>query len=232
MTNARSTKISLADHAYDVIRHAILRCELGPGQRLTESQLCSEFGLNRAAVRTALTRLCHDQLVQSIPRHGYAVAPITFTHIYDLFGVRQIIEPAAAKIAATRVDARLLAELEQLNRDCRHTNEQDDAMQLRRANREFHIAVARNSGNERLVEMSRIVLEELDRVLYLPRLANVWERIDSTYDEHEEIIAAIRARDPDRAEQAAIEHILPNMRFVVDVLISSPGLRTMNLVGV
>ncbi len=226
------TKISLADQAYTTLRREILCCALRPGQRLTEVQLCDYYRLGRAAVRDALIRLSHENLVRSVPRHGYVVEPITFKHIYDLFGVRQVIEPAAAIIAASRMDGYMIAELDHLNQKCAHTSEQDDVMELRRANRDFHVAIVRISGNERLADMERVVLEELDRVLYLPQLAHVWDRIDATFEEHERIIDAIRKKDSERAEQYAIDHVLPNMRFVVDVLTSSPGLRTMNLVGV
>ena len=67
-------------------------------------QLAASFGFGRAAVRSALTRLSHEQLIQAIPRRGYVIAPITFKHVQDMFGVRLIVEPAAARIVATRAD--------------------------------------------------------------------------------------------------------------------------------
>ena len=229
---ARANSHSLADAAYEAIRGAILRCELAPGAHVTESGLGGSFGFGRAAVRAALTRLGQERLVQVIPRHGYAIAPITFKQVHDLFGVRLVLEPAAARLAAERVDPVLVAHLEQLNEACAHRTEHDDPATLRQANRAFHVAIAHATGNDRLEEMTRVTLEELDRVLYLPQLVNVWERIDATYDEHRRIIAAICARDPEAAEQAASEHIVPNKRFVIDVLTSSPGLRSVNLVGI
>src|SRR5579884_3449417 len=171
-------KRSLADAAYEAVRGAILRCELPPGQQVTEAQLEHRFGCGRAAVRAALTRLCQERLVQAIPRHGYAIAPITFKDVHDLFGLRLIIEPAAARLAAERCDRALADELEELNRACTHTRDSNDVAALRNANRAFHAAVARAARNERLAELVCVVLEELDRVLYLPHLANVWERID------------------------------------------------------
>src|SRR5262245_42011772 len=176
--HATTNKTSLSGEAYSTIRGEILCCALGPGQRLTEAQLCATYGLSRAAVRDALTRLSHEHLVRSMPRHGYVVEAITFKHIYDLFGVRQVIEPVAARIVATRSDSEIIRELDALNIKCAHTDEQNDVKELRRANRDFHIAIVRFCGNERLAEMEQVVLEELDRVLYLPQLAHVWDRID------------------------------------------------------
>ncbi len=222
---------SLADAAYAAIRLAILRCELAPGQHVSESQLANSFGFGRAAVRAALTRLSHERLVQAIPRRGYAVAPITFQQIRDLFGVRLIVEPAAAQLAAARADARLIAHLEQLNEECRHLPGRDDAPALRAANKRFHVAVAHASGNARLEQMVEVVLDELDRVLYLPQLTNVWDRIDASYEEHQRVVEALRARDGEEARRAVYDHVMPNQHFVIDGLISSPQLRSINLVS-
>lgn len=222
---------SLAEAAYETIRRAILRCELAPGQHISEAQLAASFGFGRAAVRAALTRLSHERLVQSIPRRGYAVAPITFQQIRDLFGIRLIVEPAAAQLAAGRADASVLAHLEGVNDACRHLPGQDDAPALREANKRFHVAVAQVSGNARLAQMVEVALDELDRVLYLPQLANVWDRIDASYEEHQRVIEAIRRRDGEEARRAVHDHIVPNQHFVIDGLISSPQLRSVNLVS-
>lgn len=221
-----------ADEAYEVIRQEILRCALAPGEQVTEAQLGSRFGYGRASVRAALIRLCHDELVQVIPRHGYAISPITFTHVQDLFGVRLVVEPATARLAAERADGRLASELERLNEACKHSPEQEYLADHRQANKVFHAAIARASGNQRLAGMAAAVLEELDRVLYLPQLATVWERTDATFAEHQRIIDAIRVRDGRAAEQAAYDHIMPNQRSVIDALIASPGLRFINLLSV
>lgn len=222
-----------ADEAYAVIRAEILRNGLAPGEQVTEAQLGARFGFGRAAVRAALIRLCHEELVQVIPRHGYAIAPITFTHVQDLFGVRLVVEPAVARLTAERADGVLVAELEALNAACRHDpGETADLAEQRRANKAFHGAIAHAAGNQRLARLATGALEELDRVLYLPRLATVWERTDASFAEHQRIVDAIRLRDGRAAEQAARDHIVPNQRSVIDALIASPGLRFINLLGV
>ena len=231
MTLEPTTNGSLANAAYELIRRAILRCDLVPGEQVTEAQLAATYGLGRAAVRAALTRLSHEQLVRAIPRRGYAVAPITFQQVSDLFGVRLVVEPAAARLAAGRSHEQAIAELERLNEACAHVAGHDDAAALREANKALHVAVARHSGNARLERIVRDALDELDRVLYLPQLANVWDRIDASFAEHQHIIAAIRERDAAQAERAMHDHILPNKQFVIEGLISSPILRSINLVS-
>lgn len=232
MTTPGSDDSSLADAAYQAIRQAILRCDLAPGQYVTEAQLAATFGAGRAAVRAALARLGHDRLVQAIPRRGHQIAPITFQQVRDLFGVRLIIEPAAAQLAAAHADEETLAGLEALNAACQHVPGHDDIIALRQANNRFHAALAAASGNDRLAQMAHAALDELDRVLYIPQLANVWRRIDSSYDEHARVLDALRRRDGEAAAQAQYDHVALNQQFVIDGLISSPKLRSINLVTV
>src|SRR5919197_450469 len=88
---------SLADQAYARIRRRIVGCELAPGDQVTESQLVETHGIGKTPVREALQRLAQEGLVQPIRRHGYRVAPITLRDVRDLFGLRLIIQPAAAE---------------------------------------------------------------------------------------------------------------------------------------
>jgi DNA-binding GntR family transcriptional regulator len=225
-------RVSLADVAYTAIRRAILNCDLTPGEQVTEVRLAEQFGFGRAAVRVALTRLSHERLVQAMPRHGYTVAPITFKQVRDLFGVRLIVEPAAAGLAARANDPEVIAELDRLNDACIVRPGQDDPHWQRQANTAFHMAVARTSGNERLTEMVQTVLDELERVLYLPAITRDGVRVGASFAEHARIIEAIRRGDAESATQAATDHIVPNQRSVIDALIASPGLRSINLLGV
>jgi DNA-binding GntR family transcriptional regulator len=69
-------------------------------------------------------------------------------------------------------------------------------------------------------------------VLYLPQLATVWERADASFEEPARIVEAIRRRDGRLADEAAVAHIVPNQRGVIDALTASPGLRFINLMTV
>ncbi len=222
---------SLGTVAHDTLRDAILQCELAPGAAITEARLAADYGLGRAAVRAALTRLMQERLVDVVPRRGYVVAPVTLKRVADLFGLRMILEPASAGLAAARADDSLIDELERLNAACQPPTDHADPAEQRRANRRFHLAVAAASDNDRLHETLAGLLDELARVLYLPQLATQFERVQTTGDEHGRIIEAIRARDVAAAERAARDHVEPNMRSVIDALVRSPAIASVNLSG-
>jgi len=220
------------DAAYRAIRRAILCCDLAPGDYVSEAKLAAAFGFGRAAVRAALIRLDHERLVQAVRRRGYIVSAITFKSVQDLFGLRLIIEPAAARLAATRADSGLISELRRLNERCDPASADSDLNLLREANKTFHLTVARASGNERLASLCEQTMDELDRVLYLRQVGLMLERAGASVEEHQRIIDALAARNADLAEQVAREHILPNQRAVIDALIASPGLQAINLADV
>jgi DNA-binding GntR family transcriptional regulator len=224
--------MSQSHDAYNAIKSAILRWELAPGEQVTELQLTTTFGYGRSAIRAALTRLAHERLVQAMPRQGYAVAPITFKLVQDLFGLRLIVERSAARLAAERVDDATIADLVRLNDACAHRPGQDDITQLRDANRLFHIALVAASGNDLLTDTATSALDGMQRILYLPQVVNVWKTIDVTYDDHTLIIDAFRAHDPDAAERATATHIESNRDFFISALISSPAFREIDLLRV
>lgn len=221
---------SQAADAYDAIRQAIIEWDLRPGAQVTEQHLAAQTGFGRASVRAALTRLGHEGLVMAIPRRGYQVAPITFKYVTDVFGVRLVVEPACARQVATRADATVIADLEAINERCRVQAGPYIPASYRQANREFHVALARATGNDRLADITRASLDDLQRILYLPQVARDTDRVDATWDEHEQIIEAIRRRDASAAERLLHEHIELNKVQLIDALIATEAIGTINLV--
>ncbi len=221
--------VSRSDEAYDVIRTAIINWELPPGEQVTEVHLSTRTGFGRASVRAALARLSHEQLVTTIPRRGYQVAPITFKYVTDVFGVRMVLEPAAAKLVAARGDGSIVDQLDEINERCRYVTDPYDAGKLRLANKEFHVAMARATGNDRLADITSAALDDLQRILYLPQVARETDRVAATFDEHQRIIDAIRRRDPNAAEQATLEHVELNKLMLIDLLIGTSEIGSINL---
>jgi DNA-binding GntR family transcriptional regulator len=157
----------LSDRAYERIKHDIICCAIAPGAEISEAQLCAHFRLGKAPVRMALTRLAHDGLVRAIPRRGYMVTPVTLRDIQDVFELRLMLEPVAARMAAGRVDAQRLRTLDDV---CRAGYQPDDARSISRfleANKAFHVTVADAAGNARLADSIERLHDEMTRLLHL-----------------------------------------------------------------
>ena len=102
-----------SDQAFEVLYRAIVRCEIMPGATVSEAQLAERFGLARASARAAVDRLSIVGMLRPVHRRGYIVKPITLRDVNDLFQLRTIIEVAANRLAAGRVDEFSLRRLQQ-----------------------------------------------------------------------------------------------------------------------
>lgn len=220
---------SLGDRAYLTLRRAILELDLRPGEEVSELRLVGQFGLGRAAVRAALARLSHDGLIEVLPRRGHVIAPVTLKGTSDAFELRLIVEPAATRLAAERATANDLAGLHRLNLACALGVGPDALRAQRAANRAFHLAVTAIAANDRLMATLAALLDDLERVLYLPYLAHAMERVVATPGEHDAIIDAIARHDPAAAGDAIVAHIDVNRRTVYDALLGSPEVARINL---
>jgi DNA-binding GntR family transcriptional regulator len=215
---------SLASEAFAVLKGRIIRCEIEPGERLTEAQLVDQLGLGKTPIREALVRLIHEGLVRNIPRHGYEVVPITLADVEDLFRLRLILEPAAVALAAGRITGPLRDRMQALTRmESYSPGDPRSVAAYRRANREFHVLIARASGSRRLAEAIERLEEESDRVFNLGLAYR--NRGETVRLGHQRILAALIAGDTEAARRHAVEGILDAERVVKETLLASPSIR-------
>jgi DNA-binding GntR family transcriptional regulator len=226
-TAMETHRSSLAEEAYQAIRHDIVRCTLAPGTAVTRAQLADHYHAGQAAVREALSRLYQEQLVQVLPREGYLIAPITLKQVYDVLDTRLIIEPAAARLSAGRVDA---SHLRYLHQQCRLPDRVQDREALRRfveANTAFHVAIARATGNERLAEIVASMLDSMERFMYASYLLQ--PRSEAMEPERVSLTEALIAGDGEVAERLMREDITFAREFLLNALLASKVLQSVNL---
>ncbi|MHB8381533.1 MAG: GntR family transcriptional regulator [Candidatus Binataceae bacterium] len=220
-------KISLTERAYECIKREIVKCSIRPGSVITEVELAARYDVGRAAVRAALARLYQEGLVQPVARRGYEVAPITIKRVRDLFALRLLLEPPAANLAAGRADQHQLQELDELCRAGYETANASSIERFLRANTDFHVTVARASGNYRLADTLASVLDEMERFFHFALASS--DRDNEMRHEHHDLVEALLAGDGTRAERIASEQVRAAQRMVIDVMISGAQLETVNL---
>ena len=205
---------------YHALRQGILSCTLPPGSTLTEAALMARYRVGKSTCRLALARLVQEGFVRSVPRQGYLVVPITLKDVEEVFALRLLLEPAAAKLAAGRVDTKLL---ERIERSARHNPASRDAGNrlgfFLDANRAFHHAVALASGNERLANNISALLDEMKRLVALGFV----EPGDSPEirGDHHELVAALKAGDGKLAEAITRRHIATFRDMTLDHVLQS-----------
>src|SRR6201991_4827488 len=130
----------------DLLEEAILEGELKPGERLRAEALAQRFGTSRTPIREALLQLEGQGLVEVEPNRGAVVRAFDREDLLDLYRVRALLEPAAAALAARRLESREWHRLQTLC-DRAETAPVEDQIEY---NEQFHRIVAEASGSPRL----------------------------------------------------------------------------------
>ena len=201
------TRGRLADDVYDTLLSQLMSLRIVPGSRVTIDALAREMGVSQTPIRDALGRMEADDLVVRIPHAGYRIPPqITRDRFEDMLEVRLLLEPAAARRAAERASAAQISQLRQVLDEMAELAEGDvhmyGAFGLRDA--AFHDLVAQSAGNQ-------VVRESLARLHTHVHLFRLLYDTQVTYlamGEHDAVLAAVAARDPDAAAYAMRHHIL------------------------
>lgn len=194
----------MADLAYERIRGYVLGGEVTPGARLGQVELAERFGISRTPVREALRRLTGEGLVDFHSNRGFRVADLGLDAVLRRMEVRSLVEPGIARLAAER---RTEEDLDILEEIIASQEGSEDGTSAHDASRDFHIALARASGNDELVRvLNSLWLVEVGRRLLARRTADPnWLHDDVS--EHRAILTAVREGRGEDAERLMAEHI-------------------------
>jgi len=196
----------LADEVYEILKESLRSHRIAPGARLNLDQLARELGVSNTPVRQALARLESDGLVSKEPYRGFTASPLLDSRtIAELYDYRLILEPAIAARAARRGDACVPA-LEMLCDPAEITalvGDLDAYDTIGQRDVNFHLAIATAAGNS-------VITSNLATNLARMRLYTVYHRHGAgaqAWAEHRDILAAIRAADPETAAIAMRTHL-------------------------
>jgi len=204
----------LREEAYQVLRKAIIEGRLEAGARLVETEIAEQLGISRTPVREAIHMLESEGMVSLIPRKGYVVADFSAQEVEEIFGIRQVLEGYAGRLATSRITAQQLEELKDIyTRSLKYVDEPDSALPLFQLNTEFHDCLISCSQNRRLRELIDTVRSSL--LSYrLATLTDPAERRQSV-EGHQQILAALERKDADLVEELINQHVAHSMNVVL-----------------
>lgn len=191
-------KGSRGPRAYELLREAIATGRLRPGSRVLESELANLLHMSRTPVREAIAALEAEGLVTVDGTRGRVVTKLDYQSIIELHAVREVLESAAAGMAARNAsDIEILALGEMIEMEARIL---DDPARLRDHRRRFHEAIYHCSHNRYIVKMLQYIQTGL--LLLEPVDRTTLEGREAVLKDHRAIVEAIQARDPAAAEGA------------------------------
>lgn len=193
----------LGDYSMRVLRDAIRTGKLKPGEHLREADVASWLGVSRTPVRQAFHSIIADGLLTTGPWNGAMLAELDQNQLVELYAVREVLEGSAAALAARSASDAEIEHMMQIATSERAAK--IDPSRLVLINSEFHEAIYAAAHNRYLMQSLRTVTDTLGLLRHstfvLPG------SVEQASQEHQEIINAIRARNPKQAEELARRHV-------------------------
>lgn len=199
---------TLADRVFARLQDDIVRGEILPGSKVSETELASRYGVSRGPLREAIRRLESRKLLERVVHVGTRVASLSVNDLIEIYHVREALEGMAARLAAEHMTAEevrglydVLAQHEQ-QQDLR----EDVAYFQREGDLDFHYRIIQGSHNATL---SQLLIGELYHLvrMYRYQFSTVANRPQKALNEHRRIVEAIEARDAEMAELLMRRHI-------------------------
>jgi DNA-binding GntR family transcriptional regulator len=209
-------KDSLAERAYIRLREDIHRALLAPGAVVSERELALQYGMSKTPIREAITQICREGLLQRLPGRGYMVSPITIKEIQDLFDMRSILEVAAVERISGLPDPDLFTKLEQMSIISYVHGDPESYVVFLEANRNFHLALAKGTGNVKLVNALEVILIEMERLFHLGlRMKDSSEEMTK---EHKELVKFLENGYKDSAIISTKEQIETSKNRIIEAI--------------
>ncbi|MGI4861226.1 MAG: GntR family transcriptional regulator [Janthinobacterium lividum] len=205
----RKTTVDLVT---DGIRKMILNGKLAPGEALRQELLAEEFGVSRAPIREAITRLSSEGLLTVFPHRGAYVCELSVEEVRETFDIRLRLEPwlfaeAVLRISDAEIDKaeRLITEMDQV-----------DGAEWGHLNWRLHETFYRPAQKDITLEMLRVLHDRSDRY-FRYQVVKVPIR-EQSHAEHMQLVDACRARDAKKGAKVLEQHIRVAAQQMVSIV--------------
>ena len=195
-----------AQFVYSILRDEILDLTLLPGSPIDEIRLSERLSMSRTPIREALVRLASEGLVTTLPNRSTVVANIDFMNLHTFFDAMTLMYRVTTRLAAQFHTPADMAKIRARQAEFAKAVSAQDALSMIATNREFHAEIARAGRNPYYESLCLRLLDEGRRLLRM-NYQSFDDQLPSEYvQEHEDLIAAIEARDIGRADSLAETH--------------------------
>jgi len=214
---------TLASLAYQRLREDIISASHAPGARLRIQELSERYDVGPSPLREALNRLSRDGLVSLSDHKGFSVTPLSRTHLEELTRTRCWLYEIAVRESIVNGDSAweesVVLAYHRLSRIPRHVEGMDQATYnpvWELAHRTFHAALISACRSRWLTGFCEQLFDAADRYRHLSRVSSL--RRGLRRDEHQEMVAAVTARDAETAVRLLHTHFTRTAERVRDRL--------------
>ena len=215
----RIARRPLHEEAADRLRDLIIQGRLAAGARLNERLLTAQLGLSRTPLREAFKVLATEGLVELLPNRGAIVPQMDPVRLQETLAVMGALEALAGELACRSATEAQLNEIRALHYEMLAYHARGDLAGYFKFNQAIHLKIVKYSGNAVLYNAYRQLNGNVRRARYMANLSK--ERWDAAAREHDEILAALRARDVPRIKALLSEHLAHKLSSVLAALPAS-----------
>tara|TARA_B100000242_G_scaffold120172_1_gene84235 strand:- start:1314 stop:2006 length:693 start_codon:yes stop_codon:yes gene_type:complete len=187
------------------IEKLIVNGSMVPGQRLDEMVLAKKYGVSRTPVREAIRALIAIGLVQNTGKQGSQVAKLSISMLIEMFELMAVLEGMCAQLAARRATKNQLFEMQKTHELLEKTFEKGTHKEFYNVNLQFHDQLYNASHTQYLAEETLRLRRRLSP--YRMRVTFQPGRMNSTLEEHNKILIAIKKGESELAKNEAISHL-------------------------
>ncbi|MDO5670233.1 MAG: GntR family transcriptional regulator [Corynebacterium sp.] len=198
-----SRKAPLSTIAGAHVREMILSKLLPAGSVVRPEDVGRELGISQTPAREALQTLKTEGFLQLQQGVGFVVSPLTAQDIRDIYTAQGMLAGEIAARAVTHASEDDILELEAIHFELLAASRRKAKDVVEERNHAFHRHMSLLSQAPKLVHLLGIVSHYVPRTFY----AEVDGWVDVSAEDHQEIIDAFHARDPEAARRAMVEHM-------------------------
>ncbi|WP_019536346.1 GntR family transcriptional regulator [Paenibacillus ginsengihumi] len=195
---------SISAHVYAALKKEIIEGGLPPGARLIVTEIADRFRISQAPVREALERLKQEGLINGRANKGSVVSDITSKDIDDIYALRERLEGFAVRQSIAQLNESDFRHLDGLIASMNEALQGGDMLKTVEIDMRFHGFFYERCGNHAILDVWN---QMSTKVMWFMAISNKHGPTDKLIEGHEALMAALRTKDADHAEQIFLEHI-------------------------
>ena len=201
---------TVTDQIFDLLYERVVNLTLPPGAKLSEAEVAAQMGVSRQPVRDAFYRLSQLGFIQIRPQRATVITQISEQAVLQAYFIRAALEESCMRVAAEKLTVKQLDALDELVARQAEAIATDRRPDFHVLDDQFHRDICAYSGLEFVWTLVKENKGHMDRARYL----SLSYGATTAWQEHRQMLAALRARDPNAAA-AAIHHHLSQIEGII-----------------
>ncbi|TKD71510.1 GntR family transcriptional regulator [Pseudalkalibacillus hwajinpoensis] len=206
-------KETVEQKVYQLIKNAIMKRQIAPGNQLFESAIAEKVNASRTPIRSAIMKLESEGLVNVIPNKGAFIVQPTIEEMIQAFEMRKALEEMAVQKGFSNIGTYDIDQLKQYVDEMRNAYKKREILLYQEKNNAFHLLIAKASGNSYLIDFMEKILNQITIYMVLYDVFN-GDNDNEEMDilEHEEMIKHIENAQEKEFQSLLCRHLDSSLR--------------------